>query len=266
MFRLVQPAVRSKREAEWVAVAVRKEVTADAANLRVVRRYRAIEIDTQDLALILRPVLRAHVGRGRQILGVVGVAAIRAEVAPLIADGEIQLPIGSKGKAAADVIIVRRQTREDVDRLDQCASALVVPVPPDRHAPRKRRPRSIVVGEDHVDEVVAGATKQVRVKRQAEQAILRDALMDLRDADGNASRAVRRVHANNAPPLALGDPQLLVRPPGDLPRSFESRSQDAHREALGRVGDDGRILHRSHCGHGRDQSAECSGRRFHKRY
>ena len=50
-------------------------------------------IDAEDLALVARPVPGADLGRGGQGLRVVGVAAVTAEVASLIANAQIELAI-----------------------------------------------------------------------------------------------------------------------------------------------------------------------------
>ena len=57
---------------------------------------------------------------------------------------------------------------------------------------------------------------------QPEQAVLRDAAMHLVHRQQHAAHAVGRVHLHDAERLALGDPQLAVGPPGDLPRRGEA--------------------------------------------
>jgi hypothetical protein len=189
-----------------LVMAEREDVAAHAVDLGVVGRNRAVEPDAEDLALVLRPVLRADVGCRRQILRVVGVAAVCAEVAAAVPNRQIQPAIGAEGQPAADVIVVRRQARQDVHRLDEHTRGLIVPVAPDRHPPGQRRSRGVVVGEDHVHEVVAGTPQQVGVKCQAEQAVLCHVLVHFRDGDGDAPRPVRRVDAHDPAARSLGDP------------------------------------------------------------
>ena len=221
MLGFVQPSIGAEGEAERVAVSDGEHVAADAADLGVVRGNRAIEIEPEDLALIRRPVLRSHLRGGGQRLGVVGVAAVAAEVAALIADGEIELPIGAERQAAADVIGMGRQSGQDVERLDEHTRRLIVSIAPDRQTPSQRRPRRIVIGERHVDEVVSGAAQEVGMKREAEETILRERRVHFGNGRGHASRTVRGIDADDASAGALGDPELLVGSPGNLPRTLE---------------------------------------------
>ncbi len=61
----------------------------------------------------------------------IGVAAVAAEVAALIADGEIQLQVATDDQPAADVVVVRREPGDDVDGLSQRARLLVVSISSD---------------------------------------------------------------------------------------------------------------------------------------
>ena len=95
MLRLVEPAVRPERQPERIAVAAREDVAADAVDRRVVGGDRAVELDAQDLALVAATSPSARdLGGGRQVLRAVGIAAVRAEVAPLIADVRYSLRSG----------------------------------------------------------------------------------------------------------------------------------------------------------------------------
>jgi hypothetical protein len=58
------------------------------------------------------------------------------------------------------------------------------------------------------------------VQREPQQAILTAGGKGFADLDGNVLGAVARIDAHDAPADALGDPQEVVRTPGDLPRSL----------------------------------------------
>jgi hypothetical protein len=97
-------------------MAVREHVAAYATNHRVVTRDRAVGRNAQNLALVGRPVLRRDVRGGRQILGVVDVAAVRAEVRALVAQTQIEHAVWAELQAACQVIVAHGKAREDVVR------------------------------------------------------------------------------------------------------------------------------------------------------
>jgi hypothetical protein len=239
-------------------MAVGEDVAAHAVDLRVVGGDRPIELDAQDLALVARPVFRSHLGRGRQILGVVGVAPVAAEVAPLIADRKIQPAIGPDDQTAPEMIVVGGKSGDHVRRTAQGAPTLIELITADRHLPHQLGPWSVVVGEGDVDVVVAVATKQIRMEGHAEQPVLPDALVYLGNRGERRPRAVHRVDADDAPATPLGDPQLLIGSPREFPRAFQSSGDHAHRERLGRVRHNRRILRgRPHADGGQNRRNCC---------
>jgi hypothetical protein len=72
------------------------------------------------------------------------------------------------------------------------------------------------------------------MQRQAQQAVLRHALVHVGQDQRDALSTVDRVDAEHAASAPLRDPQLTVGAPGDLPRRVEALGHDTHRESLGR--------------------------------
>jgi hypothetical protein len=158
-----------------------------------------------------------------------------------------------------------RKAAQDVERLDECTCRLIVPVASDDQTPSQRGSGGIVIRERHVDEVVSGAAQQIRVEHEAKQSVLGKGRVHLGDGHGDASRTVRWIDANDASARTLGDPELLIRSPGNLPRALESRNQDPRRETLGRVGDDSRILCRGRDSDAREERSREPGYPLHPR-
>jgi hypothetical protein len=52
---------------------------------------------------------------GRQALGLDGEAGIAELIASLVADCKVELPVGTKFEASAQMVVAGRQTRDDVD-------------------------------------------------------------------------------------------------------------------------------------------------------
>ena len=76
---------------------------------------------------------------------------------------------------------------------------------------------------------------KIGMQREAEEAVLRERRVGLRQREQRGSRPVRWIDPDDASASSLGRPDVLIRPPRDLPWSIETRSQDAHRELLRRV-------------------------------
>ena len=75
----------------------------------------------------------------------IGVATISAEVAALVADGEIELQIATDDEPAADVIVMRRESMMTSRGCDNVRAVASCTLPADSHAPRQRRPSGVVV-------------------------------------------------------------------------------------------------------------------------
>ena len=69
---------------------------------------------------------------------------------------------------------------------------------------------------------------------EAEQAVLRHALVHFGQHQRDALHAVSGIDPQDAAAAPLGDPELPVGPPGDLPRRVEPLGDDPHRKPLGR--------------------------------
>jgi len=117
MLGLVDFTLRASDEPERIAMAVREDVTANAVELGIVVRNRAVEIDPQNLALVVGSVTRGDLAHRRKVLRVVGVTAVPTEIAALVADGEIQLQVATDDEPPTDVIVMRRQSHDDVHRM-----------------------------------------------------------------------------------------------------------------------------------------------------
>ena len=126
------------------------------------------------------------------------------------------------------MVVMCGESRDEVDRTLQRACPWVVGEPSYLEA----RARAFLIGERHIDVIFAGSLQQSGMQRQAEHAVLRDALEGLRDRDSDVPGPVDRIDAGDALGRALGHPQIPVGSPGDLPGILQPRRQDVQREAL----------------------------------
>ena len=144
------------------------------------------------------------------------------------------MPSGPNFKPAGEVIVADGQAGDHVHRRAQRSRRRVERVTAHGHAADERGTGGVVVGEREIDEVGLAAGEEIRVQRHAEEAVLRDALVHVGQDQCHVLRAVRGVDAEHPAAAPLGDPELPVGPPADLPRRVEPLGHDTHRKTFGR--------------------------------
>jgi hypothetical protein len=94
---------------------VSKDVADNAINLRIVSWHGTVEIEAKGFTDVGGVIPVFHLLLGRQALGLDGEAGIAELIASLVADCKVELPVGTKFEASAQMVVAGRQTRDDVD-------------------------------------------------------------------------------------------------------------------------------------------------------
>ena len=197
-----------------VTMAVGVHVAPDAVDDRVVVRDAAVGIEAQYLARIGGMIARVEFGLGGNTLGVDGLADVGALIVPLLPDGVVELAVGPETQATAVVVIPRGHVAQDYFGLGNLPGLRIIVEPDDAGV----FPAAVHICMRDIDVVLAAVFAEIGIKGDAEHAFMLRPDLHVRNAADELFLARFGIHADNAAPLALGNPNMIIRPPDHIPR------------------------------------------------
>ena len=133
----------------------------------------------------------------------------------LLPDGIIELAVGPEAQAAAVVVIPGGHVAQDYFGIGNLPGLRIIVEPDDAGV----FPAAVHICMRDIDVVLAAVFAEIGIKGNAEHAFMLRPDLHVRNAADELFLACFGIHTGNAAPLALGNPNMIIRPPDHIPRS-----------------------------------------------